>query len=325
MDYREKNKWFITASKLKLFLDSPLLYKAVYIDEVDLSEIKKSSAIELWAMIDKYLLTPMEFNDEYCFPVWSLKAELIEHCKSNNIPLEWNEKVDELKAKIYWDKKVLTDAQAEVVRWIADEVLRQPLWDNQTKYEAQKELVSKYNWLDIKGTLDRFCYNEEYGVATIRDLKSTSQMYYNNYAGNTQFYADLATRDTFHYKLQMALYVRLVKQNYPDVKKIDVIIDAVWTSDPYFYQAILLDTSELETLWETLVIPLLEAIIKMNEWNQMLVETSDRNKLCANWYYRLWTEDCIQKDFDRIPPIKDDMSTLTNTTQPEDSFDRDSL
>jgi hypothetical protein len=52
-------------------------------------------------------------------------------------------------------------------------------------------------------------------------------MYYNNYAGNTQFYADLATRDTFHYKLQMALYVRLVKQNYPDVKKIDVIIDAV--------------------------------------------------------------------------------------------------
>ena len=325
MDYREKNKWFITASKLKLFLDSPLLYKAVYIDEVDLSEIKKSSAIELWAMIDKYLLTPMEFNDEYCFPVWSLKAELIEHCKSNNIPLEWNEKVDELKAKIYWDKKVLTDAQAEVVRWIADEVLRQPLWDNQTKYESQKELVSKYNWLDIKGTLDRFCYNEEYGVATIRDLKSTSQMYYNNYAGNTQFYADLATRDTFHYKLQMALYVRLVKQNYPDVKKIDVIIDAVWTSDPYFYQAILLDTSELETLWETLVIPLSEAIIKMNEWNQMLVETSDRNKLCANWYYRLWTEDCIQKDFDRIPPIKDDMSTLTNTAQPEDSFDRDSL
>lgn len=143
--------------------------------------------------------------------------------------------------------------------------------------------------------------------------------------GNTQFYADLATRDPFHYKLQMALYVWLVKQNYPDVKSIDVIIDAVGTSDPYFYQAIKLDTSELETLWETLVVPLLEAIIKMNEWNQMLLETSDRNKLCANWYYRLWTEDCIQKEYENIPPIKEDMSSLVNDAQPEDSFDRDSL
>lgn len=323
MDYRENNKGYITASKLKLFLDSPLLYKAVYIDEVDLSEIKKSSAIELWAMVDKYLLTPFEFNNEYCFPVWTLKADLIEHCKSNWITLEWNEKVDDLKAKIYWDKKVLTDAQADVVRWIADEVLRQPLWDTVTNYTSQKELLWKYNDLDIKWTLDRFYVN--WDKAIIRDLKTTSQMYYNNYMGNTQFYADLATRDPFHYKLQMALYVWLVKQNYPDVKSIDVIIDAVGTSDPYFYQAIKLDTSELETLWETLVVPLLEAIIKMNEWNQMLLETSDRNKLCANWYYRLWTEDCIQKEYENIPPIKEDMSSLVNDAQPEDSFDRDSL
>ena len=323
MDYRETNKWFITASKLKLFLDSPLLYKAVYIDEVDLSEIKKSSAVELWAMVDKYLLTPMSFNDEYCFPVWSLKAELIEHCKSNWIPLEWNEKVDDLKAKIYWDKKVLTDAQAEVVRWIADEVLRQPLWDTVNQYESQKELTGKYNWLDIKGTLDRFRIDWDH--VTIRDLKTTSQMYYNNYSGNTQFYADLATRDPFHYKLQMALYVWLVKQNYPDVKSIDVIIDAVWTSDPYFYQAIKLDIKELENVWEVQIVSLLDAIQKMNEWNQMLFETSDRNKLCSNWYYRLWTEDCIQKEYEMIPPIKDDLSTLVNDAQPEDSFDRDSL
>ena len=322
MDYREKNKWFITASKLKLFLDSPLLYKAVYIDEVDLSEIKKSSAIELWAMIDKYLLTPMEFDDEYSFPVWSLKAELIEHCKSNNIPLEWNEKVEDLKVKIYWEKKVLTDAQAEVVRWIADEVLRQPLWDNETQYEKQKELVSKYEDLDIKGTLDRFYVN--WDKAIIRDLKSTSQMYYNNYSGNTQFFADLSTRDPFHYKLQMALYVWLVKQNYPDVTSIDVIIDAVWTSDPYFYQAIKLDTKELEDLWETLLVPLFEAIQKMNEWNGMLVSTTDRNKLCANRYYRLGTEDCIQKDYEYIGPQTNHIDIPKPDEMPDD-FDRDSL
>lgn len=322
MDYREKNKWFITASKLKLFLDSPLIYKAVYIDEVDLSEIKKSSAIELWAMIDKYLLTPMEFDDEYCFPVWSLKADLIEHCKSNWITLQWNEKVDDLKALIYWEKKVLTDAQADVVRWIADEVLRQPLWDVQTNYEKQKELTGKYNGLDIKWTLDRFYI--DWDKAIIRDLKSTSQMYYNNYSGNTQFYADLSTRDPFHYKLQMWLYVWLVKQNYPDVKSIDVIIDAVWTSDPYFYQAIKLDTKELEDLWETLIIPLLEAIAKMNEWNWMLVSTTDRNKLCANRYYRLGTEDCIQKDYEYIGPQKEILDIPKPDEIPDD-FDRDSL
>lgn len=323
MDYRESNKWYITASKLKLFLDSPLLYKAVYIDEVDLSEVKKSQAIEIWSMVDKYLLTPDEFNEEYAFPIWWLKADLVSYCESQWIELSWKEKVEDLKALIYWSKKVLTDAQEAILNWIKTEVERQPLWDSTTKYETQKDLFWEYDWLKIKWTLDRFYIDEDWNV-TIRDLKTTSQMYFNNYSNNTQFYADLATRDTYHYKLQMAMYVWLVKQNFDNVKSITVIIDAVGTTDPYFYQAIKFDTKELEDLWETLIVPLLNSIKMMDSGMQMVIEPISRNKLCWNRYYKLWTEDCIQKDYETIPPIKDDMSMISNE-QPEDSFDRDSL
>ena len=85
MDYRERNKWFITASKLKLFLDSPFLYKAIYVDEVDTSMIKDVTALELWDMVDKYVLTPEVFKQEYVFPVWGLKADLIEYCEKNEL------------------------------------------------------------------------------------------------------------------------------------------------------------------------------------------------------------------------------------------------
>lgn len=321
MDYRKENRWYITASKLKLFMDSPLLYKAVYIDEVDLTDVKKSAALEIWSMVDKFLLTPSEFEKEYVFPVWSLKAELVSYCEEHWIQLDWKEKVEDLKNLIYWDKKVLTDAQSAIVEWISNEVSRQPLRDKDTKYEAQKDLYWIYKDLKIKWTLDRFYIDEDNNV-TIRDLKTTSQMYFNSYAWNTQFYSELSTKDPFHYKLQMAMYVWLVKQNYKDVKSISVIIDAVWTTEPYFYQAIKLDTEELEKLWDDLVVPLLESVSLIEAWMEMVVDTTDRNKLCSNWYYRLWTEDCIQKDYEYIVPVNNWKIPLTTE---QSDFDRDAL
>lgn len=315
MDYREKNKWFITASKLKLFMDSPLLYKAVYVDEVDLSYIKKSTALEIWSMVDKYLLTPEEFDKEYVLQTVWLKADLIKHCEEKWIELTWKEKVEELKALVYWDKQVLTDAQREMIEWISAEMNRQPLWDWQWNYEKQKEFVWEYDWLKIKWTLDRFHIN--WDKATIRDLKTTSQMYYNWYHDNTQFFADLSTRDPYHYKLQMALYVWLVKQNHPEVKEFTVIIDAIWTNDPYFYQAIKLDTQELEDMRETTITPILNTIKLMNAW--AIPVNENRNKLASNWYYRLWTDDCIQKEFE-VVWIKQD-----ETKNESQEFDRDAL
>ena len=323
MDYRERNKWFITASKLKLFLDSPLLYKAIYVDEVDTSMIKDVAALELWDMVDKYVLTPEIFKQEYVFPVWGLKADLVAYCEKRGIELTGKEKVEDLKAAIYWDKKVLTQAQEDTVLGIASELSSQPLfewwWDY---YEAQKELTADYGRLKLKWTLDRFHYDEEKKEAIIRDLKTTSQMYYNAYNDNTQFFLDLSTRDPFHYKLQMAMYVWLVKQNYPEVENIKVIIDAVWTTDPYFYQWIVFDTKELELIWKTQIVQLL-ANLDWLEAGLIPQPELNRNKLCGNRYYKLGTEDCIQYTFDYLWP-----KIVDNIPKPDempDDFDRDSL
>lgn len=326
MDYREKNKWFITASKLKLFLDSPLLYKAIYVDEVDISNLKPVSALEIWSMVDKYVLTPEEFHKEYVFPIWGLKADLIKYCQEHWIELTGNEKVDDLKALIYWDKKILTQAQEDVVIGIASELMTQPLFDWKWDYVAQKELTAEYLWLKIKWTLDRFNWDEANKKAVIRDLKTTSQMYYNAYNDNTQFFADLSTRDPFHYKLQMAMYVWLVKQNYPDVKDIIVIIDAVWTTDPYFYQWIKMDISELEMVWDTVVVPLLEVLNSLNQKPDQWIISHEvnRNKLCWNRYYKLGTEDCIQKEFEFIW-AKQEVIDIPKPDETQEEFDRDSL
>ena len=325
MDYIEKNKWYITASKLKLFLDSPLLYKAIYVDEVPLDGIKPVAALELWAMVDKYILTPDEFKEEYTFPIAWLKDDLIKYCNEKWIELTGKEKVDDLKALIYWDKKVLTQAQEDTVLWIGLELATQPLFEWKWDYEAQKELFWEWKWLKIKWTLDRFHY--ENWEATIRDLKTTSQMYYNAYSDNTQFYHDLSTRDPFHYKLQMALYVWLVKQNYPDAHMIRVIIDAVWTSDPYFYQWIVLNLSELEDVWDAQIVPLLEDLYNLDQWivQWYMPNESNRNRLCGNRYYRLWTDDCIQKEWEYIWWPQEKKNDIPKPDEISEDFDRDSL
>lgn len=326
MDYRERNEWFITASKLKLFLDSPLLYKAIYVDKVDTSMIKQSPALELGDMVDKYVLTPDKFKEEFCFAIWWLKADLVKYCEERWIELTGKEKVEDLKALIYWDKKVLTQAQEDTVIGIWSELMTQPLFDWKWDYVAQKELTAEYLWLKIKWTLDRFNWNEANKKAVIRDLKTTSQMYYNTYNDNTQFFADLSTRDPFHYKLQMAMYVWLVKQNYPDVKDFTVIIDAVWTTDPYFYQWIKMDISELEMVWDTVVVPLLEVLNSLNQRPDQWIISHEvnRNKLCWNRYYKLGTEDCIQKEFDYIWP-KEEVIDIPKPDEEPETFDWDSI
>lgn len=329
MDYIERNEWFITASKLKLFLDSPLLYKAIYVDKVDTSMIKQSPALELGDMVDKYVLTPDKFKEEFCFAIWWLKADLVKHCEERWIELTGKEKVEDLKALIYWDKKVLTQAQEDTVLWIVSELSSQPLfewwWDY---YEAQKELTADYNWMKLKGTLDRFHYDKEKKEAIIRDLKTTSQMYYNAYNDNTQFYVDLSTRDPFHYKLQMALYVWLVKQNYPNVKHIDVVIDAVWTSDPYFYQWIKMNVNELEDVWKLQIIPLLQDLYNLDQWIvqwYMPSVATNRNKLSGNRYYKLWTEDCIQTEWEYVWWPQEVKNDIPKPDETPDDFDWDSI
>lgn len=300
-DYREENRGFLTASKMKLFIDSPSLYKAIFVDEVDTSNLKKSTALTIWSMVDKFLLTRDEFENEYMFPIWRwLKDDLLNYCAYAWIQTTWKEKVDELKEMVYWNKTVLTESQTEMLASMKDEVRRQPLWDwNPTKeeYKSQVDLFWEMEWVKIKWTLDRFLYEEESWIAVIRDLKTTSSMYYNRMNDTTQFLSELIYNDPYHYKLQMAMYVYLVKQNYPNVKEIHVIIDAIWTSNPYFYQAIKMDTEELELVIETQMRKLVQDIKAFDSWATK-IEATSRAKLSWNQYYRIHSDDCVQKEFD---------------------------
>lgn len=268
--YIEKNRGFITASKIKLFLDSPELYKAVYVDEVDTSNIKTPEAIEDGKMIDEYLLSSDLFHQNYFLPQGKmLKADYVAALESAGIEFDPKETVEQLKEKLLGNKTVVTPAKADMLVGIRKELKRQPLWDwspDGNHYQHQVDLEMDYRGKRIKGTLDRLYLDEQEGVAVIRDLKTSSSLWYNNYSKTTQFVKDLTTNDPFHYRLQMAMYVRLIQANYPMVNKIKVLIDAVSTKDPYYYEAIEYDTNELVEYW-THVENILDMMIDWEEAN----------------------------------------------------------
>lgn len=252
-NYIEKNRGFITASKIKLFLDSPELYKAVYVDEVDTSNIKTPEAIEDGKMIDEYLLSSDLFHQNYFLPQGKmLKADYVAALESAGIEFDPKETVEQLKEKLLGDKTVITPAKADMLVGIRKELKRQPLWawkPGDKEYLHQVDLTMDYRGEQIKGTLDRLYLDEENKTAVIRDLKTSGSLWYNTYSHTTQFVKDLTTNDPFHYRLQMAMYVKLIQVNYPEINKIKVIIDAVSTKDPYYYEAIEYDTNELIDYW----------------------------------------------------------------------------
>ena len=100
--YIENNRGFITASKIKAYLDNPQVYKAIYVDEQSTGFLPELQAFKTGLLVDKYLLTPDEFD--YKFPLEnSLKADLIEYINLNlpEVQLTGKEKVDDLKQIIY--------------------------------------------------------------------------------------------------------------------------------------------------------------------------------------------------------------------------------
>lgn len=182
--YIENNRGFITASKIKAYLDNPQVYKAIYVDEQSTDFLPEFQAFKTGLLVDKYLLTPDKFD--YKFPLEnSLKADLIEYINLNlpEIQLTGKEKVDDLKQIIYGDAKVLTVTEASLLKDIKREIDRQPLWnwlpEGYHDYLHQVELVDDATFsIPIKGTLDRLSINYKTKTAIIRDLKTSSSLDY---------------------------------------------------------------------------------------------------------------------------------------------------
>lgn len=303
--YIENNRGFITASKIKAYIDNPQVYKAIYVDEQSTDFLPEFKAFKTGLLVDKYLLTPDEFD--YKFPLEnSLKADLIEYISLNlpEVHLTGKEKVEDLKQIIYGDSKVLTATEALLLKDIKREIDRQPLWnwfpEGYEPYQPQVELVDDSTFsLPIKWTLDRLAINPTNKTAIIRDLKTSSSLDYIPSLGSTKFKHQMESNDPYHYKLQMAMYVHLVETTL-DLKVEKVIIDAIGTKEPNFYEAYSFDVDELRSLR-----PQIKTVIQ-----DMIDEKFDnpeitRSSLASNRYYKMEIPLAIQKDFVNIENVSE--------------------
>lgn len=323
--YVEKNRGFITASKMKLFLKCPELYKKVYVDEVDTSYIKDVEALEKGRMVDLFILTPKDFFEEFAMPEGKmLKADYVKALKDKGIEVDPKDTVEKLKEKLYGGLKVVSGENTEMIRGISRELQRQPLWSWVPEgckeiYTPQVELTMPWNSLVLKGTLDRFLIDHDNKTIIIRDLKTTSQMKYNEYSKSTTFLRSLATTDPFGYHLQLAMYKKLAEYNHPGYKVTHAIIDAVGTSDPYFYEGIELDLDTLDKSWKEIE-NILADIEKLHN-QEYIPEIINRSELAGERYYKLKNDASLQKAFSKI----EDALWTNNKSESENSFNWDDL
>ena len=170
-EYLDKNRWFITASKLKYFLTFwPEAYYYKFVKELILEENEKDYYL-VWTAFDDLVSYGEEyFFDKYYLDEGLLKDELIKRCEELGLNTNW--KVEDLRARLYWDKIKLTQLQWDQVFWMYNEIKRQPLvewWD--PSYKAQVDIECEFEWLKLKGTLDRLSLDKK----IIRDWKTSWQ------------------------------------------------------------------------------------------------------------------------------------------------------
>lgn len=255
-EYLEKNRWFITASKLKYFLTYwPEAYYFKFVKEMILEDKEKDYYLVGTAFDDLVSYWESYFFDKYYIDEWLLKDDLILRCKE--LGLNTSGKVEDLRQRLYGDKIKLTQLQWDNVFGMYNEIKRQPLvefWD--PSYKAQVDIECEFEWMKLKWTLDRLSLDRK----MIRDWKTSGQF--------QAFEYNLET--TFDYILSMAFYYVLVKVNYKT--DCDVILDVIGKNKPYPYMWYKLDKPRLLSSLENKIIPGLRALkecYEKHEWKSV--------------------------------------------------------
>lgn len=293
--YVESNRWYITSSKIKLYMQSKEAYKKVYIDEVDTSFLWESKALENGTMVDQFILTPEEFEKNYVFPGWTLKPDLIRACEEKGIYVWTKDTVSDLKEKLYGDKQVLTDKERKMLEWIRHELQRQPLFDFDWGYEAQKELVVEYKGFKLKWTLDRVSVEKK----MLRDLKTSKDVEYSAWKDMTYFEDALIHNDQYQYWLQIAFYWILCKIHYWE--EFDCIIDAVKTTGNYAYEWYIYYAPTIKKIALQILFPALDQLIEDTKNDNFVDVRDERWEIINNRYYPI-LDSAIQKEFRVIEP-----------------------
>lgn len=295
MNYVEKNRNYITASKVKLYMKSKEAYFKVFVQEVDTSFIKESASLRNWTLVDKYLLTPKEFDEKYSILDWTLKADLTRQCLERWIPVEKSDKVDDLKAKLVWNKDVLTSWEAEMVKGIEKEAKRQPLYWYDIPTENQKEIIVEYKGLKLKCQIDRLDKENK----KVRDLKTSWDMEYSTFYNCTKFENWLINNDEYQYWFQLAFYVMCCYISYGE--RYDGVLDTFKTTGNFAYEAYFYHKETLKRIVNHILFPALDSLIEDTKNNTFQDETI-RGELLNSQYYPVldWA---IQKDFRIIEPV----------------------
>lgn len=248
-EYLDKNRWFITASKLKYFLTYwPEAYYYKYVKEIILEEKEKDYYLVWTAFDDLVSFREEKFFDKYYIDDWSLKEDLVKRCEELGINSKGT--VNELRERLYWDKIKLTQWQGEQIFWMYEEVKRQPIVElDDPTYQCQVDIECEFEWLKLKGTLDRLSLEKK----MIRDRKTSWQ--FQNFEYNID--------TTFDYILSMAFYHVLVKVNH--WIDCEVILDVLGKQKPYPYMWYKLDKSSLLASLDNKIIPGLRALKKCQE------------------------------------------------------------
>lgn len=250
--YLDENRWFITASKLKYFIEyGPEAYKLKYIDELILPTEEEEPRYYVIGSAFDFLISygETEFLRKYYIDDGLLKAELAEKLaeKTGKTVAELSKlPLPELRAMYYQEGERirLTPAEWRDIMGMYRECKRQPNFDFAGEYKKQEVFEASYNGLAIRGKLDR--YDPVRGI--IRDTKTTGQLNYFEY--------DMST--TFDYIFSMAFYYCLARVR--DDIQCDVVLDVVSKKAPYGYIAYRLNKSDLLLKVQHKVKPALEAL-----------------------------------------------------------------
>lgn len=191
MTYLQKNRWFITSSKLKAYLECPNKYKLLYIDEIPQDE---TASMNLWTAA--HLLISWgwtEMNKKYRFMEKGEKRTSKANEDEDRIMLTWTE----------WEK----------IMKLYEEVQRQPLFDFKGKYEHEKEII----FGDLKCTIDRLDVKNW----IIRDLKFVAKL--------DRFKEDYFSELWYNYQLQAYFYTYVCNMVYnKDFKFIFDVVTHSW-------------------------------------------------------------------------------------------------
>lgn len=294
--YVEANRDYVTSSKLKTYMQSKEAYDKVFRQEVDTSFLWESKALENGTMVDQYILTPEEFEKNYAIPTWTLKADLVRACEERWIYVWTKDTVKDLQYKLYWEKQVLTAWEYQMLEWIKRELQRQPLFDFNWGYEAQKELVVEYKWFKLKWTLDRVSVEKK----MLRDLKTSKDVEYSAWKDMTYFEDALIQNDQYQYWLQIAFYRILCKIHYWE--EFDCVIDAVKTTGNYAYEWYIYYAPTIKKIALQILFPALDALIEDTKNDNFVDERDERGEIINNRYYPI-LDSAIQKDFRVIEPV----------------------